>query len=35
MSDYPAKFDDHRPCAREDIKLSFYHMTSCDDVVRG
>ena len=35
ISDYPAKIGDHRSCGREDIKLSFCHVTSRDDVVRS
>ena len=35
ISDYPAKFGDHIPFGRRDIKLSICHVTSCDHVVRG
>ena len=35
ISDYPAKFCDHRPFGRGDIKLSVCHVTSHDHVVRG
>ena len=35
ISDYPAEFGDHRPFGRGDIKLSIFHITSRDHVVRG
>ena len=35
ISDYPVKFDDHRPCGRGDINPSNCHVISREDVVRG
>ena len=33
--DYLAKFGNHRHCKRRDARLSFWHVTSRDDIVKG
>ena len=35
ISDYRGKFGDHKRFGRGDIKLSIYHVTSRDHVLRG
>ena len=35
VCDYPAKFGNHRHCKRGDARLSFWHVTSRDDIVKG
>ena len=35
ISDNPANFGHHRPFGRGDTKVSIWHVTSCDHMVRG